>query len=494
MRHAVEALARWVRTSFGGYARAFKKPDNKVQFHASSVGRKCDVVIGLDFGTSCTKVVVRSPYEHNRAFAVPFGQAAHRSSPYLLPSVLWIGQDGKPSLTKVAGGIYLRDVKYYLMEQKPVPAMNRGAGGQTFDPKTVAVAFLALALRATRRWFLDTHKASFGSFMLDWQFNLGLPSADFAEEPLCHDYLRIAAAAWGLSVEAGPIELTGADAAYDAVKLLEDESAKGVGAFCDCGDRESAEIRLIPEVAAEVVGYARSYLRDEGLHILVDIGASTLDVCGFILHEKEGDDCYELLTADVRELGAMILHRGRLEAARGCVSKSQLPLLLDYDPVDPVPDELAEFCAMIPSVNRDLILESDDKYRKRCSQMLWQTLLALKTKRDPRSPRWKSKIPLFIAGGASGMAFYRESIKAISDDLVKLYQPCQGIQLLPLTKPDNLEADINDDSYHRFAVAWGLSYPDTNIGTVTRPCEISDIQRRRPTYDPPLEGIPKEWT
>ena len=493
MRHAVEALARWVRSSFRRHPRGRERTD-QVQFNGSSAGRKRDVVIGLDFGTSCTKVVVRIPYDFDRAFAVPFGVAAHHSSPYLLPSVLWIGQDGKPSLTKVADGSYLRDLKYYLMEQKPVPATNGGTGGKTFDPKIVAVAFLALALRATRSWFLQTQEEAYSGFALDWQFNLGLPSADFAEELLCRDYLRITAAAWHLSVEAGPIELTGAVAAHDAVQLLEDESATGVGAFCDCGDRDSAAIRLIPEVAAEVVGYARSHLRDEGLHLLVDIGASTLDVCGFILHKKEGDDCYELLTADVRELGAMILHRRRLQAARGRVSKSQFPLLLDHDPVDPVPDELNDFLAVVPSADRDLLLKSDEEYRKDCSQMLWKTLIDLKTKRDPHSARWKSEMPLFLSGGARGMAFYRESIKAISDDLVKMYQPSQGIQPLPLTKPDNLEADINDDGFHRLAVAWGLSYPETDIGTVTRPSEIADIARPTSTYDSCPEGIPKEWT
>lgn len=228
------------------------------QFANRREQRTCDVVVGLDFGTSCTKVVVRLPYEHDRAFAVPFGQAAHGSSPYLLPSLLWVGRDGKASLTRVPSGICVRNTKYYLMQGKAVPVSEGQEGEPTLDPKPTVVAFLALALRAARGWFLSTHKRGYGDFTLEWQFNLGLPSADFAEEPLCHDYLRIAAAAWKLSTEIGDVRLARAQIAHDAVSLQEDESAPGVGGFCDCGEGKSAEIRLVPEVAAEVVGDRKS--------------------------------------------------------------------------------------------------------------------------------------------------------------------------------------------------------------------------------------------
>src|SRR5690606_25636065 len=125
-----------------------------------------------------------------------------------------------------------------------------GAGDQSFDPREVAVAFLALALQECRRWFIDTHKITYGNYTLDWQVNLGLPSADFADEKLCHDYLRIAAAAWRLSLCRGPISLRDAEKVYVEVAVEADEDEGSVGGYVDCGDDCSAAIRLIPEVAA----------------------------------------------------------------------------------------------------------------------------------------------------------------------------------------------------------------------------------------------------
>ncbi len=478
MKHLIRSVASWLRGSFrphryGGKQAAKSQPD------AKRVGSICDVVIGLDFGTSCTKIVVRTPYERDRAFAVPFGPASHASSLYLLPSALWVSDSGEASLTSLRNGVHVRDVKYYLMQSKRDLVVTGDDGPVTLDSHAVAVAFLALALTHTRRWFADAHKSSYADFVLDWQVNIGLPSADFANRSLCHDYLRIAAAAWHLSAASDKIDLSSAKNALE-VQIKRDDAASGVGGFVDCQNGPSAEVKLIPEVAAEVVGYARSHLRDEGLHILMDIGARTLDVCSFILHEKDGDDRYELLTADVRELGAMVLHRNRVEVIRSTVPDQTLSKLVHWDPVEPIPDPIEQHLSPEPErVLLDRIQDSDLTYSKKCSQMVWQTLIDLKTRRDPHSKRWHEGMPVFLAGGAKDMRFYQEAIGQISSKVEEMYPPCRGVLPLAMTKPDNLEAEISDNGYHRLAVAFGLSYPETDIGMVTRPGDIEDVPPRR---------------
>ena len=48
------------------------------------------------------------------------------------------------------------------------------------------------------------------------------------------------------------------------------------------------------------------------------------------------------------------------------------------------------------------------------------------------------------------------------------------------------EATIDEANYHRLAVAWGLSYPDYDIGSITRPCEIDDVPRPKETEKPEI--------
>ena len=375
------------------------------QFADTSGREVCDVVVGFDFGTSCSKVVLRTPlYNNARAFATPFETVGHESCRYLLPSVLWIGNDDRMSLSRIDGGLLLRDIKYHLMFKTPVPAVNGPPGGVLHDAKAVAVGFLALALREARGWFLKEQKTLYGHLDLRWAFNLGLPSADFADESLCNEYERVAKAAWALSVKTGELGLS------DATELLNSPQD-----WDHLSDRDAADIQPIPEVAAEVAGYAKSTLRDEGLHILVDIGATTLDVCSFLLYKPDegADDCYALLTADVQALGASTLYRERVSAVRKAVDEHVGKLWNQYDPVSAMSDDVEDYSPCHDSVAESIRLH-DGNYRKECRQKMMKTIIDLRTKRDPNSPRWQSAMPLFLSDGGSVMPFYQSLIKELS--------------------------------------------------------------------------------
>ncbi len=441
------------------------------QFTGTRGREICDVVVGFDFGTSCSKVVLRTPYHNNhRAFATPFGPLGHKSCPYLLPSVLWVGHEGRMSLEQIDRGFLLRDIKYHLMRDEPVPLANRPPDGARRDAKVVAVVFLALALREARGWFLAQQHELYGEFELRWTFNIGLPSADFADESLCRAYGAVANAAWALSLSPGGNHLQTATDLLDRPEPLN-----------KIDDRHAAEISWIPEVAAEVAGYAKSTLRDEGLHVLVDVGATTLDVCSFVLHKSDDDDCYSLLTADVQPLGASMLYRERVVAVQKAVDDHMGKLWDQYDPVSPMADGVEAYSPPQDSIAAS-IRHYDSGYHQRCKKMVWKTMVDLRRNRDPRSSRWQSAIPLFVSGGGSVMPFYQSLIKNVSGDIGRLYPPCRGIQSLSLTKPENFDAEVGDQTYQRLAVAWGLSYAKTDIGTVSRPSEADDIPSREP-YD-----------
>ena len=53
-----------------------------------------------------------------------------------------------------------------------------------------------------------------------------------------------------------------------------------------------------------------------------------------------------------------------------------------------------------------------------------------------------------------------------------------------LPKPEELEATVDEANYHRLAVAWGLSYPEYEIGSITRPSKIDDVPRPKEIEEP----------
>lgn len=63
--------------------------------------------------------------------------------------------------------------------------------------------------------------------------------------------------------------------------------------------------RLFPEFVAQVAVYARSPQRQDGLHLLVDCGAGTLDIATFNVGRQPGtnEDIYPILQSEVAPLG-----------------------------------------------------------------------------------------------------------------------------------------------------------------------------------------------
>lgn len=248
--------------------------------------------------TGPTKVVIRAPYlPQAPATAVDFGSLAHQSSPYLLPSRLRVCSDGRLSLSAEDAGEWLSDLKLPLMDRResaePTKEVDRLRG---------AVGYLALVLREARARFLAAERETYSRFEPRWSLYLGIPSAGYDDATIGARFIRVARAAWSLSQ---------ADASLTSTAVVQVLSKDG-----EATATSAKEIEVIPEVIAQAVGYARSTLRDPGLHLLIDVGAGTLDVCSFILHEAEGRDHYSLLTTSVDQLGVLELHQQRLTALR----------------------------------------------------------------------------------------------------------------------------------------------------------------------------------
>ena len=409
--------------------------ENEHQFQHNDRSQPLDVIVGVDIGTSFTKVVVNVPfYAGEPAFAVPFGELADESLKYLIPTQLFIDEDRRCSLAYTPGASFLKDIKLGLMNE-PNKGIN-SASGPPCDASsiTVSVAYLALVLRYVRRWFIADKRNVFGEYYLEWSCNLGLPADVDDNEKLRDAFCISHKAAWLASRRPGPITVDDAQEAIDDVMFARYES-----------EEMPVDSELRPEVIAEVAGYANSPLRNEGLHLLVDIGASTLDVCSFNLgpRQHEGDDRVPILTAHLELLGVEILRQ-----RRGT--------------------------------------EAERRFRNDCKQVLTRTIGDLRRKRDPWSRCWNSTLPVFLCGGGSVMRAYQDVVSDAGEWLQRWIRSSDGIRQIQLPKPNSLDAEIDDKSYHRLAVAWGLSQASFKIGKYERPSEIDDIEpllvREKPEY------------
>ncbi len=409
-----------------------------------------DLVVGLDFGTSCTKVVVRSPFIAGaRAVAVRWRNDGGGNA-YLLPTELWMDVRGELHLRPAgdAAGEHVTDIKISLMDQS---ADERS--------RAVAAAYLGLALRGARRWFLDTQADIYGRYSLRWAMNLGIPSAGYDDERVRSTFGLVARAAWELSLSAA------APTIDTAARVCHDAEARG-----DSDSETPTDV--IPEIVAEVVGYARSKIKKHGLHVVVDVGASTLDICGFNLHAPEGEDKYELFTALVERLGLHELHLKRVAAIPASV-RGTCPRMPTLDPSSPIPVRGTDYIVKPPAALRASLNAVDDSYVLECTNALMRVLMTLKKNMDPMAKAWKAGLPVFLAGGGRDFGLVRRAAESSDKRLV---QAVKTVGILPRNLPPPETLVNGDVPCGRLDVAYGLSFDRFDIGVIHPPGEIEDVE------------------
>lgn len=442
-----------------------KRDESATQFQSLS-SETMDLVVGFDFGTSCSKVIIRSPFAlRSRATAVPW-YSGNSNSTYLLPTVLKENTYSEFSLVSSDSTEHaLKDLKINLMDNiDDTSAQARAA------------AYTGLALRSARQWLLDTQQDIYGTYHLRWALNIGIPSAGYNDKNMRSTFGLVARAAWQLSLQP---DLPTLDTATEALQISEDKSVSSVG------------IEVVPEIAAEVVGYARSRRRSEGLHVMVDVGASTIDICGFVLHSRDGDDRYELLTALVKRLGIYDLHLRRMDRIKATEVQVQKSVPSSLNPFMVIPNAGREYVHDPPELLRKKLDKIDQDYVSKCTAALMTVIMALRKCRDPYSSNWKSGLPIFVAGGGGQFSLVRNAIKQAHERLLNTQNDVAGIASQRLPMLETLQnKDIPASIAGRLAVAYGLSFDKFDIGHIIQPHKIGDVPRLPPR---PKPKTPPPW-
>ena len=456
--------------------------------YSGSSGRgECPLVMGFDFGTSASKVVVQAPYLSDP----PPVFVAHRSSgsatepSWLWPSRLSVDSKGACSLNEAPGSKVERHLKIRLMDgaetcDGTVAEQERGA---------LATAYFALTLRAARKWILENQADLLSSFeTLQWSLNVGIPSGTTVNKAQELRFLHVAKAGWRLSLTDGAIRVSEARLALKRAKAASADTSGSSSAFgasqasvvARGGARQglgeaSVEIGLCPEVLAGALGYARGDERRDGLHLAIDVGASTVDTCMFVLREEDGEERWPLLEAEVGRLGTFELHQRRI-AAVGEVDAAKAHQFEErYDPLDPMAVDPRIDYTMNPEqvALRKADNQADADLRKLVGGVIQKTV----TQRDRLAPAFKrgGSLPILFMGGGSRSPFYRRFAEGWDQVLrSRLASGQQGTLVIDAPIPQVLDANTKDAG-HRMTVAFGLSHPYVDLPRHKPPTAIPDI-------------------
>lgn len=434
------------------------------------------LVIGLDFGTSCTKVVVGDP-ALGKAFAVPFFSNDGLTG-LLLPCHLY--QRGKTfSLTpgdnpadKGAADLKLA----FLAHPDDITYQSR------------VVAFLALVVRRTRAWLFTNQAAIYRSNNIVWRLAMGFPTANHLNPRQTDNFRVLGIAAWVLAGS----NLETIDDASASKAIIR---AKEIDTGAIPSAQEDVEVSVVPEIAAQIYGYVASESFDENAannFMIVDIGAGTVDASLFHVKRRRGKWDFEFYTASVEPHGTVNLHRNRLGWLTTVIRErhSQRQDLLasieesmhESDAQSGFPESLKEYLSdteiKFASPKGDIDRQF---YSKVITQIGHETYW--KASRGHLAREALTNLPVYLCGGGARMSFYSELSNTLVDSSRVGLSEWMKMSFRRLTLPKMLVAPgLPKEDFDRLSVAYGLSFLD--LGAVLKsiakpavPIQISDKWR-----------------
>jgi hypothetical protein len=417
---------------------------------------KIDLMLGIDFGTSCTKVVIGDHGWLGQSYAVPIGNSEVGLDRFLRPTQINVGRRLETNL------------KMRLM-----------ANPSSAEIRELVALYLAGVIRASLEWFSTEGSPRYANRSPVWSLNLGFPAKQIIEGPLVTAYNDIA----DLAARLGPSDQS---LSLDSLKSLRDNPS----ATSSRRMIPSNRIKLYPEIAAQLAGYVNSPYRAQGNLILVDVGAGTLDVSTAILHGNDAEDVVSFHFCEVGPYGALKLLEAQMTALEAVRHGSVRIRLDDFQSgTKPTPESAALILGQRGRVAR-AFSDAFDVASGEFAEMAIRMGLSCATRfrklqRDVHINRsfdpWPGHVRFFFTGGGSRLRFYRyhftegpfeqqlSHFTRWRETQAERRIHRQGLRLEPLPVPQDLQGlpvDLVGD-FDRLSVAHGLAYGSKNLMKIT---------------------------
>lgn len=426
------------------------------------LGRDRELVLGLDFGTSCVKVVVGDKGA-SKAYAVPFlDEPGVRA--YLLPSRLF-EQNETFSLTN--GTDVHRDLKLRFLANPTSSYLQE-----------TLVGFLALVIRRCRAWLFAKHAGTLANRTILWKLVLGRAVDRARSDQVGNLMSSILHAAWMVAGGVGEVNRGACGR-----ELSKHRFGKGAGDPC-------VEVSVVPELAAQIYGFVQSRQFDpraKNFYLFVDVGAGTVDVSLFRVKPNEyGTWDFSLFSSIVEPNGAMNLHRARLDWWQQQLSTlpgtqgEELLKAIDIfksptEQTQPIPEKYTGYFKGVSVGYSGGSLSPDEMfYMNRLVAQVRGQAIHRTVQQKIVGKIDLDDLPFFLCGGGARHQLY----SAIGSELdnapdfkwLKAHRRELGI-------PSELEAPgLAQIDYDRLSVAFGLSFVD--VGTVAIAKAMKSLGRR----------------
>ena len=429
---------------------------------------KVYIQVGLDFGTSSTKIVF-SQIGKRYAKALFLGHKLPTFPEYCLPSIaainghgkLLLGIDAARYLIKkqwdsgfqrikvIVAGKYDDTFKDRVTENNFYSYRDKNKLNESFTPERLTAVFLAYAMHTARS--IIQEMPEYKNINLNMSFNICMPIDHYQNNPLRDVFINIFS--WAEAIEH---KWCSDGSSFDVLKAsYETEKMEKLVP-------DGQKVHAVPESVAGIASYLVSLRKREGLHAIIDLGAGTSDISICNIHINSDETKPYWYSAKNIPRGTINIERiiaDYLSECSQCTCQTVSDFIYHLREKD---------LANLSSSDRNLkgliynelrsITESDDyiktwgsAYRKLKKQTKWM------------------EVEVFLSGGGALLPYVHE---VFSVPWWNQLRTTYHTSILPT--PDNYDPGEGNAPFDRMAVAYGLSIPIPQLADYVLPADCSD--------------------
>ena len=279
----------------------------------SAAGAPLALNLGIDFGTSFTKVAFRDLGTEETG-VVTFGATSADGA--MVSSVVKVGTTGTLSLLTSgrtqSGEVEIRYLKMRLADEalserpKTMPDRIPDLCGLDFNSKEGVYAlsswFLATVIMRAQQWVLKHEATRAMGRTVQWSANIGVP-VEYYDSPAITVFREVLTVAWAW-VKANEIP--------NQIDTLITHYREALGQ----SDPEASDCHAVAEIAAAVQSFVTSRQAVPGIYVYFDMGGGTLDGVAFNFINWQGERRINFYSGRVASLGVAAI-AGRFGEVQG---------------------------------------------------------------------------------------------------------------------------------------------------------------------------------
>ena len=249
-----------------------------------------DLIVGLDIGSTSTKVAIRLPYS-GAGIAQPVDAPTFlraEEHPYYWISALWEEEGQTYSLLPTPGCKEHVGLK--------VEFLKAASEGRRSDPAVYRMtAYITLMLRQSLGWFLRSNQRLMATTQFLLSINVGFPAAALETDGVQSFFRQCCQAAGRLAFSDKSV--TNEAIIYELSQMAGSSTAAAHGDL----------VEVFPELSGAIAGFIASSESRTGTYVILDIGGLTLDCVFFKLTKSDVEAKYDIYAADLCRYGADIV-------------------------------------------------------------------------------------------------------------------------------------------------------------------------------------------